>query len=689
MDVKLIIAHLPFVLAAVLYSHSPVAAQLEEDITQLHPSPGTIGIATGHSMPFNLAPAVATVITAEDLDSVGATTLSEALALVPGVNVLYRSQGNHFIFRGVRSDSNFNPDWLLMIDGIPQNDVGLGNQRLFIGEVPLQNIDRIEVIRGPGSSLYGTDAFAGVVNIITKRPTNVRNTEARLRVGSFDTQEGRYLLPGELGGIKSLFSLQLRHTDGFKPLVEADGQTAWDQRLGTRASLAPGRAQTWFQDYNLQWDLESGPWLFRLRRWAHELGIAGLSGSLDNTGWRKSDMNAVDLLYDKKGFASNWDLKWNTSWYDFNLDTFDVLAYPPGAFGGLFPQGVKDNPGYSEDRYISELSALYNGFRGHLVTIGLGAEKHRVYDVRETRNYVITSSGLPAPLPAMVSLDTTETFIPTASREIYFAYLQDEWVFAPDWTLTSGLRHDRYSDFGSTTNPRVALVWATAADLTTKFLIGRAFRAPTFTDLYSNNNPSLIGNPNLKPERITTYEISFDYRPTSKVTTILNVFHHVIVDKIAAVRGPRGTTEVNEGKQTANGGEIEVRWNVTRDLTVNGWYAHQKNIVEDTRTDAGFAPRNSANLRLDWRFAPNWYWNVNTLRVADRKRQAGDTRSPVGDYTFVNTGVRYKPQKSWSASLYVFNTFDQEARDPSNNSGFITDHALPPHSIFLEYRQEF
>src|SRR5581483_2944779 len=286
--------------------------------------------------------------------------------------------------------------------------VGLGNQRLFIGEVPLQNIDRIEVIRGPGSALYGTDAFAGVVNIITKRPTDVDNAQLRLRAGSFDTQEARYLLPGELGRVKSLFSLQVRHTDGFKPLVEVDGQTAQDQRLGTNASLAPGRAQTWFQDYNLQWDLENGPWLLRLRRWANELGIAGLAGSLDNTGWRKSDVNSVDLLYNKSEFARDWDVNWKTSWYDFNTDTFDVLVNPPGSFGGLFPNGVRDNPGYSEDRYISELSALYKGFRNHSTTLGVGAEKHRVYDVRETRNYFITPSGLPAPLPSMVSLDTRD-----------------------------------------------------------------------------------------------------------------------------------------------------------------------------------------------------------------------------------------------------------------------------------------
>lgn len=663
-------------------------ADTTEDILQIHRVPDTIAIATGHQQPIASAPAVATVITAEDIEAIGATTLSEAMALVPGVNVLYRSQGNHFIFRGVRSDSDFNPDWLLMLDGVPQNDVGLGNQRLFIGEVPIQNVDRIEVIRGPGSALYGTDAFAGVVNVITKRPGDVTVPQLRLRGGSFDTAEARYIHPSQMGEFKSLFSLQTRTTDGFRPKVETDEQTRWDQVFGTSASLAPGRAQTWQDDYHLQWDLERGPLRLRARRWAHELGIAGIAGSLDDKGRRESDLNSLDLIYDSKEIAPDWDLRAVLSWYDFDIDTRDVRVYPAGAFGGLFPDGVHENPGYSESRYHSEIVALFKGWTGHALTFGAGGDRHRLYDVRGTRNYVLLPNGAPFPLPSTITLDSTQTFLPNANRETYFAYVQDEWHYAADWTLTYGLRYDDYSDFGSTTNPRIALVWATAADVTTKFLVGRAFRAPTFTDLYSQNNPSLIGNPNLKPELITTYEIATEYHPSPRLTAGINLFHHVIKDKIHDVDTAIGTTARNQGRQEGNGGEIELHWSPTYDVSVKAWYAHQRNVVKDTDTDAGFAPHNSANVRVDWRFIPHWYWDTNMHWVADRERQADDNRPAVADHTVVNMTLRYKPRKSWMASLSVFNVFDKKARDPSDPGGF-DDHLLQPRSAFLEFRQDF
>lgn len=667
---------------------SSAPADTGEDILQIHRAPGTIAIATGHQQPIASAPAVATVITAEDIDAIGATTLSEAIALVPGVNVLYRSQGNHFIFRGIRSDSDFNPDWLLMLDGVPQNDVALGNQRLFIGEIPIQNVKRIEVIRGPGSALYGTDAFAGVVNVITKRPDDVAVPEGRLRGGSFETAEARYIHPGQLGEFKSLFSVQTRTTEGFRPRVETDQQTMLDQAFGTDASLAPGRAQTSQRDYHLHWDLTRGPLRLRARRWANELGVAGLAGSLDDKGQRTSNLNSLDLIYDRKRLTPDWDLRAVLSWYEFNIDTRDVRLFPPGAFGGLFPDGVKDSPGFSESRYHSEIAAYFDGWARHALTLGAGGDRHRLYDIRETRNYVLLPSGLPSPLPSTVTLDGTQGFLPNARRAVYFAYVQDEWHYARDWTLTYGVRHDHYSDFGGTTNPRIALVWATAADVTTKFLIGRAFRAPTFTDLYSQNNPSLIGNPNLQPERITTYEVETEYHPSPRFTASVNVFHHVIKDKIHDVASAIGTTSANQGRQEGEGGEIELHWIPTRDVAVHAWYAHQRNVVTDTDSDPGFAPHNSANLRVDWRFAPSWYWDTNILWAADRRREAGDNRPPVADYALYNVTLRYKPRKPWMVSLSVFNVFDRPARDPSDPDGF-DDHRLQPRSAFVEFRREF
>lgn len=658
----------------------------DEDIERFHQNPETIGIATGHQMPLNLAPAVATVITAEDLDSIGATTLSEALATVPGVSVLDRRQGDHFIFRGIRSDSNFNPDWLLLVDGVPQSDVLFGNQRQFIGDMPLQSIERIEVIRGPGSALYGADAFAGTVNIITRRPVDVSKSEARVRVGSYDTREARYQQSNVFYGISSLLSLQYKKTDGPRPLVGMDAQTFWDRRLGTNASLAPAHRETWEEDFNLNWDFQKDAWRFKWHHREREFADS-IGGALDPNGYFTPKVDSLDLLYDKPNFANNWDVRGHLGWWRYDADSHDTRPYPPGAFLGLFPQGVFDEIGFTEDRIHTELSGLYRGVKNHSILLGAGVGRNRVYNVRERRNYRLPASGLPVPLGQVVELGESEVFAPETDRTLYFSYLQDEWSLARDWTLTSGVRYDEYSDFGSTTNPRVALVWATSADLTTKFLAGRAFRAPTFLDLDSRNNPQLIGNPNLKPEQIETYEVSFDYRPSPVVRTGLNFFYHKITDKVRAIQGTLETTNENVGTQRGRGGEWEWRWNISNELVLNGWYAHQENETE-RGTDPGFAPHNSANVRLDWHFLPNWSFNTNALWVADRARPADDVRGPIADYTFFDLTLRYRKRNSpWGFGVSVFNVFDERAEDASDPPGRNrTDNELPGRSVFVELR---
>jgi outer membrane receptor for ferrienterochelin and colicins len=674
------------ILSLLFLCEGTVLAASGEDIERVHQNVETIGIATGHQVPLNLAPAVATVITAQDLESIGATTLSEALALVPGVYVLDRRQGDHFIFRGIRSDSNFNPDWSLMVDGVPQNDVLFGNQRQFIGDMPLQSIDRIEVIRGPGSALYGADAFAGTVNIITKRPGDVSNSQLSVRGGSFDTGEVRYQQPNKFFGISSLFSLQVKTTDGPRPLVAMDAQTFWDRRLGTNASLAPARRETWENDYNLNWDLQKDEW--RLR-WHHrERKFAdSIGGALDPGGFFTPKVDALDLLYDKPNFASNWDLRSNVSWWKYDADSHNTRVYPAGAFRGTFPDGVFDEIGFTEDRVHTEINALYRGIADHSILIGLGAERNRVYDVRERRNFILPLGGLPIPLGQIVELGPNDVFAPTTQRTLYFTYLQDEWAFARDWTLTSGLRHDGYSDFGSTTNPRLALVWATSADLTTKFLAGQAFRAPTFLDLDSRNNPAIVGNPDLKPETIKTYEVSFDYRPTPQLRTGLNFFYHNIYDKIRAIGGTLTTSNENVGKQTGKGGEWEWKWNITNELVLNGWYARQRNTVENG-TDPGFAPHKSASARLDWRFLPNWSFNTNALWVADRDRPVDDVRSQLPDYWLFDITLRYRRYNSpWAVGFSVFNIFNKLAFDPGDPPGRDrSDNMLPGRAAFIEVR---
>jgi iron complex outermembrane receptor protein len=161
------------------------------------------------------------------------------------------------------------------------------------------------------------------------------------------------------------------------------------------------------------------------------------------------------------------------------------------------------------------------------------------------------------------------------TRNLFYASLQDEWSFAKGWELTPGVRYDNYSDFGSTVNPRIALVWQTITDLTTKLLYGSAFRPPSFNELYVKNNPSNTGNPDLTPETIQTLELVFDYRPGTRLHASINLFAYEIKDLIELVQDPDQTafTTQNHKDQEGQGFEIEADWLVTDALRVRGiWH---------------------------------------------------------------------------------------------------------------------
>jgi outer membrane receptor for ferrienterochelin and colicin len=173
-----------------LHTADAVAQESKEEekaLLQIYGDEEMISIATGSRRPIAKAPAVATVITAEDIKAMGATDLDEVLETVPGLHVARSPLGYNpiYIFRGIFSD--FNAQVLVLINSIPITNLFHGDRNQVWGGMPVEAIARIEVIRGPGSALYGANAFAGVINIITKTKQDIEGTEVGFRPGSFDT----------------------------------------------------------------------------------------------------------------------------------------------------------------------------------------------------------------------------------------------------------------------------------------------------------------------------------------------------------------------------------------------------------------------------------------------------------------------------------------------------------------------
>jgi iron complex outermembrane receptor protein len=311
-------------------------------------------------------------------------------------------------------------------------------------------------------------------------------------------------------------------------------------------------------------------------------------------------------------------------------------------------------------------SAFYTGFDQHRTLIGAGYVKKDLYKVFESKNF--QPGVFPfAPIGSGSIADITDVsdtapFQQPHKRTTRFFFVQDEWNLTQDWTLTAGLRRDNYSDFGGTTNPRLAIVWDADYDLTAKLMYGTAFRAPSFVELYNINNPVLIGTPGLVPEKMKTGEAALTWQATARLQLGANIFRYQMSDIIQVV----GTTFQNTGKQTGMGMELEAIWDATQDVRLAANFSHQRSVDEATQQDAGLAPHAHGYLRADWRASPEWAVNTQINAVGTRQRAPGDTRAALGGYNTVDLTLHSdKGIKAWDFAVSVRNLFNADAREPS------------------------
>jgi len=676
----------------------------EKDLTWAYGGEDFVSIATGAQQSISKAPAVATVITAEDIRAIGATDLDEALETVPGLHVARSFTGYNPIYsvRGIYT--GLNPQILMLINGIPITNLFLGDRNQVWGGMPVEAIARIEVIRGPGSAIYGADAFAGVINVITKTRQDIEQPSIGVRAGSYNTWD----LWGEYSNTWNDFDvavvLEVHDTDGQSERIDADAQTNLDNFFGTSASLAPGSVNLSRENVDARLDVARGDWRFRggLQRRRDGGNGAGVSQALDPHNRYESDRWNADLTYHDPDFTQNWDVTAQLSYLDVSQEVGkDLILFPPGANlgAGVYPDGVIGNPEVWERHARFNLSAFFTGFDRHIIRGGLGFHHGDLYKVEETKNFGIDpATGFPLPpgSPLVDVSDTPYVFLREGDRDNFHVFIQDVWGFATDWELTAGVRYDDYSDFGDTVNPRLALVWSARHNLTAKLLYGEAFRAPAFAETRQINNPVNLGNPNLDPEEIKTVELAFDYRPSDDLRVGLNLFHYRWDDIILFVPDSGGSsrTAQNAGKQTGHGLELEGEWSVNRYIRLQGNYAYQNSKDEDTNQDTGNTPKHQLYLRADWEFLPNWHLNSQLIGVFARDRVEGDDRSDIDDYSIVDLTLRRRMIKDqWEIAFAVRNLFDSDASEPSPagipTASIPDDLPLSERSYFVEARFDF
>ena len=667
----------------------------------------TIVSSTGTQKNLAQAPAVASVITAQQIERSSARTLSEVLEMVPGLHIFtssLESQKKNIDIRGIQSA--FNSEILMLMNGVSIDRLHTGSATNLL--LPASNILRIEVVRGPGSAIYGADAFSGVINIITKDAKYLENnSQVGTRYGSFNSLEV-YSNVAQVFDNDFSYALNLSYMQSegdTNRIINADLQTTFDTIFSTSASQAPSSFNKSYEVYDIH--LSSEYKNFYVNLWTNinknTATGAGIANALDSQGGADSINFLSDIGYTRNIAKS---VEWKNSvsfFYNEQKNRFTIFpagatiaigddgnAFSPG--GGIvnFTDGYIGNPNIFEQKTALESTLLISSFDEHLIRVSVGYS-YTDYRVEERKNFgpsvINGTEGVVDGTLSDVS-NTPYAFMPDVYRSLYFVSLQDEYEFLPTWTLTAGVRYDSYSDVGDTINPRVALVNQTTSTLVTKLLYGRAFRAPTAPELYARNNPAGVGNSEVKPETIDMIELGFTYIPSSSLKYGLNFYAYSASDLIQGVASNVGVEFNNVAKLHGAGVESELSYQASETLLLSADYAYRWTQNQETKESALNVPKHLAHAMFDWSIIKNIYCNSEVYYVADIAREVGDTREKVEDYALVNISMGYRVYKGVELSLAVRNLFDTKYYDPSNSNP-VGDYPMEGLNIFGEIRYRF
>lgn len=610
--------------------------------------------ATKRPTSLRKAPATATIITADEIRNMGARSLLDVLKMVPGVGISTNEFGANMVeVRGIRTATV--EKILVMIDGHSLNKNFTGSALYNVDDMlPVENIRQVEVVRGPGSALYGNSAFVATINIITRNAEEINGVELKSGGGTSDSFKGN-LVGGKVFGDKLAVSGSLDHyqTNGPELTVGADTLS------GTGYSMAPGSPDLKFRQTDAFLKIAYGDFSFRSQYITRKKNLfIGLQSALTDD----SNKDSVESYWGEAAYNLRLgkDLSANLKLHYDHYEQDPFVKLFPSGYLGAFPQGVIARPLVKDQTIGSEVQVDWDVFEGNHLIAGISYEHLRQYDVKLLANY----SGGP--------IQEVGNWNKDATRQIWALYLQDEWRLPYDINLTVGVRYDHYSDFGDTVNPRIGLVWSFLDNANLKLLYGQAFRAPNFQELYNDNNPVVKGNSKLKPEKIETFEAGLGYRLNRYFGLELNYFYSTIDDLIGWTPSTTGQPAINDniGTATTQGVELGLSGILTPELSWKANYAWQDPRDADSGRRLPYVPSQGAGASIN--YAPVKYVNLHTdiLWTGPRLRDKGDSRPEVPDYTTVDLALTLKNfYRTLEIQATVRNLFDRRYKDPDTSGG--------------------
>lgn len=587
-------------------------------------------IATKTKLNVDFVPGMVTVLRGEDLKVRGINNVWEAMGLVPGMDISVNNMGlRDVLVRGIGNTIS-SGNLKIQLNGISMNSALWGKAYPAL-DIPVEQIDRIEIIRGPGSAVHGEFASTGVINIITLN----KGRQVSAGIGKYDSYHGSALYSFSDSAREIDFSLNVAafNTDG------ADVTSGPDQLYGLGMgdiSNAPGPVNEVRDVSNAIMEFAFG----KLHVTGYYLNEGqgdyyGYLGSLppphSSTAFRFK--NYGGQIKQELNITGNLLFEYNLGLFQHKFSSALTFQQPPG-FAGIYTDGMAAAPFYQEDRMDAGFDFTYTGWEMHTVKFGAAYANTEIESAWHDTNYT-PSTG--APLSYIARFTGSENWIEEGmDRELINMTLQDEYKVSDAVSVTGGLRFDHYDDVGSELSPRLAAVWRITQNHIIKSQYAKAFCPPTFNQLYSKNNPYLVGNPAIEPETIDTFELSYLYRDELTMGR-LTYFYSDLDNLISS----GGGTYSNTGATRISGAEIELEHKLIDKfkLDSNISYSHSRNSIT-----GGSIPEVAEWLGdLGIIFEPNrdMAFNLQYSYVGKRNRAVTDTRAKLKGYHTIDATVSF------------------------------------------------
>lgn len=599
--------------------------------------------ASKFSQKLTDAPASISIITAADIQHYGYRKLSQILGSVAG---FYSTNDRNYEYMGVRGfgrTGDYNTRILFLLNGLRLNESVYGGTGIgFDFPIDINLIEKIEIVRGPGSSLYGTNAFFATVNIITKRGRSMEGMHAYGQGGSWNSYTGSASFGKTYqNGVEMLVSGTYRDSKGQRNIFFPEFDSP-DTNHGIAEDLDTERSGSIFA--NISGKNLTAQFAYNSRK----KGIPTASfGTVFNhrEAQTRDSIAYLDLKYERK-IRKTYDLLSRIYLGIYNYSGIYGYNNVPEDANSYFSKNLD----FAAGRWLGGDFQLTRTIAGkHHLTIGTDLQYS--FHTRQ-RNY----DSFPS---YYLYLDTNDQWGNVGS------YLQGEFALRENLLLSAGVRHDQYSTFGGNTSPRFGIVYSPKPKTTFKVLQGYAFRAPNSYEIFYKDEYTQKANPDLKPEKIRTAEFIMEQYFGLKYRAALSVYHYNVDKMINQYIDADGMSGFrNSGQTNATGMELSLEGKDFYGFDGRLSYALQRTESDPDKQILANSPKHLVHFNLFLPcFATRGGSGLEFRYMGSRTTFTGER---LGGFLTVNASVIFKnllPNVDITASLY--NILDRRFADPA------------------------